>query len=88
LSFIGHSLGGLIIRAALPYLDCYSSKMHLFMTFSSAHLGYMNSSRLIDTGMWLMRQWKRSKCLQELSLADAPDIKDSFIFKLSKMEVR
>jgi len=86
LSFIGHSLGGLIIRAALPYLECYSSKMHLFMTFSSAHLGYMNSSRIIETGMWLMRQWKRSKCLQELSFADASDIKDTFLFKLSKME--
>jgi len=51
LSFIGHSLGGLIIRAALPYLEEYSSKMHLFMTLSSPHLGYMyHSSKIVDAG--------------------------------------
>ena len=27
LSFIGHSLGGLIIRAALPHLENYKDKM-------------------------------------------------------------
>ena len=61
LSFIGHSLGGLIIRAALPYLECYSSKMHLFMTFSSAHLGYMNSSKLIETGIFTLNKQKTPK---------------------------
>jgi alpha-beta hydrolase superfamily lysophospholipase len=27
LSFVGHSLGGLIIRAALPHLEKYKDKM-------------------------------------------------------------
>lgn len=57
LSFIGHSMGGLIIRSALPYLEQYSSRMHLFMSFSSPHLGYMyNSSRIIDAGMWFLKK--------------------------------
>jgi len=51
LSFVGHSLGGLIIRSALPYLEQYASKMHLYMTLSSPHLGYMyQSSKLVDAG--------------------------------------
>ena len=36
ISFIGHSLGGLIIRAALPYLDF---EFHTFLTLGTPHLG-------------------------------------------------
>jgi triacylglycerol esterase/lipase EstA (alpha/beta hydrolase family) len=41
ISLIGHSLGGLIIRAALPHLAEYSSKFHLFCSMGSPHLGYL-----------------------------------------------
>ena len=52
ISFVGHSLGGLIIRAALPYLEHYSSKFQFFITFSTPHLGcVLNSSALVDAGM-------------------------------------
>ena len=50
LSFIGHSLGGVIIRAALPFLKEYQGIMYSFMTFSSPHLGCLNGSKLISTG--------------------------------------
>ena len=51
LSFLGHSLGGLKIRAALPYLCEFKDKMCTFMSFSSPHLGLLyNSSSLIDAG--------------------------------------
>lgn len=51
LSFIGHSMGGLIIRAALPRLDCFKMQMHTILTLGSPHMGYMyNKSKLIDTG--------------------------------------
>ena len=43
ISFIGHSLGGLIVRAALPYLAEYSPKFFTYITLSSPHLGYMSS---------------------------------------------
>ncbi len=60
LSFIAHSLGGIIIRAALPHLECFSDKMHLFITLGSPHLGYMyNKSKLIDTGIWIIKKWKK-----------------------------
>eukprot|EP00330_Aristerostoma_sp_ATCC50986_P007813 CAMPEP_0114583062 /NCGR_PEP_ID=MMETSP0125-20121206/6886_1 /TAXON_ID=485358 ORGANISM="Aristerostoma sp., Strain ATCC 50986" /NCGR_SAMPLE_ID=MMETSP0125 /ASSEMBLY_ACC=CAM_ASM_000245 /LENGTH=177 /DNA_ID=CAMNT_0001776325 /DNA_START=1288 /DNA_END=1818 /DNA_ORIENTATION=+ len=58
LSFIGHSLGGVIIRTCLPHLEEYKDKMHLLMTCSSPHLGYMyHSSKLIDAGMWFLKKW-------------------------------
>ena len=88
MSFIGHSLGGLIIRAALPYLERYASKMHLFMTICSPHLGYMyHTSRLIDTGVWLLKKWRKSKCLQELTMSDANDMQEAYLYKLSKAKV-
>lgn len=64
ISFIAHSLGGLIVRAALPYLEEHADKMYNYFTLSSPHLGYMyNSSKIVDAGMWLLKTWRKSKCL-------------------------
>jgi predicted alpha/beta superfamily hydrolase len=35
LSFVGHSLGGLIIRSSLPLLEKYSDKMYTYISLSS-----------------------------------------------------
>jgi hypothetical protein len=57
-------MGGVIIRAALPYLEEYSHKMHLYMSLSTPHLGYMYKySKLIDAGMWFLKKWRGSRCL-------------------------
>lgn len=54
INFIGHSLGGLIIRAALPHLEEFKDKMNTYMSLSSPHLGYMyNNNNLIDAGILL-----------------------------------
>ncbi len=64
ISFIGHSLGGLIIRAALPHLAEFSSKFYTYISMGSPHLGYMyNSNKLFDAGMWVLKNWRKSKCL-------------------------
>lgn len=56
-----------------------------FITLSSPHLGYMyNSSSLIDAGMWLLKTWKKSLCLQQLRMTDKSNIEECFLFKLSK----
>jgi pimeloyl-ACP methyl ester carboxylesterase len=87
LSFVGHSMGGLIIRAALPYLEDYSAKMHLFMTLSSPHIGYMyNSSKIIDAGMWILKKWKKSISLTQLSMSDAERMEDTYLYKLSQQK--
>ena len=64
LSFIGHSLGGLIIRAAFPYLDKYYSKFHGFLSLCSPHLGCIyTSSKLLSTGIWVLNNIKKSKVI-------------------------
>lgn len=51
ISFIGHSMGGVIARAALPHLSDYSSIMYSYISICSPHLGcYANSNKLIDAG--------------------------------------
>lgn len=74
LSFIGHSLGGTIIRAALPHLIKYSGKMHMFLTFSSPHLGYMyNSSKMVNAGMWYLKKKKKNVSIRQLTMTDHKD---------------
>ena len=88
ISIIAHSLGGLISRAALPYLEEHKAKMFNFITLSSPHLGYMyNSSTLIDAGMWFLKTWKKSLCLQQLRMTDydsSGNLETCKLYKLSQ----
>jgi len=85
LSFIGHSMGGIIIRAALPYLEDYKKLMYTYISLSSPHLGYMyNSSKIIDAGMWVLKKWKGSESLRQIGMSDSPNPEETFLYKLSK----
>jgi hypothetical protein len=87
ISFIGHSIGGLIIRAALPHLLEFSNKFWLYMSLSTPHLGYIYStSSLIDAGMWLLKTWKKSKSLEQCSLSDSKDLKDCYLYRMADFE--
>ena len=87
LTFIGHSMGGLIIRAALPYLDKFKDKMHGYISLCSPHLGYMyKTSKLFSTGMWILNKWKKSTSITQLRMADARSTEESCLFKMSKLE--
>jgi alpha-beta hydrolase superfamily lysophospholipase len=64
LTIIGYSLGGLIVRAALPHLEKYKSKMHGFLTLCSPHLGYMyNSSKITNMGIWFIQKLKKCESI-------------------------
>eukprot|EP00826_Nyctotherus_ovalis_P039928 TRINITY_DN3878_c0_g1_i1.p1 TRINITY_DN3878_c0_g1~~TRINITY_DN3878_c0_g1_i1.p1 ORF type:complete len:449 (+),score=100.84 TRINITY_DN3878_c0_g1_i1:2327-3673(+) len=85
--FFGHSLGGIIIRSCLPRLKEYKEKMHLLLTFSTPHLGYLHqSSRLIGAGMWFLKKWTTSKALSQLEMTDSKSGEKSFIYRLSQVE--
>lgn len=87
LTFIGHSLGGLIIRAALPYLEKFKEKMHGYLTLCSPHLGYMyKSSKLFNAGMWVLKKWRKSTCLSQLAMTDSKELEKTALFELSKSE--
>lgn len=86
-SFIGHSLGNIIIRSVLtrPELEPYLDKLHTFLSLSGPHLGQLyNSSTIVNTGMWLMQKWKKSNSLLQLALRDHTDLRQTFMYKLSK----
>ncbi|CAB3384814.1 Hypothetical predicted protein [Cloeon dipterum] len=87
ISFIGHSLGNIIIRSAItrPQMKPLLSKFHTFLSLSGPHLGTMyNSSGLVNMGMWFMQKWKKSGSLLQLSLKDSPDVRQTFLYRLSQ----
>ncbi|KAJ0178156.1 hypothetical protein K1T71_005979 [Dendrolimus kikuchii] len=87
ISFVGHSLGTIIIRSALarPQLKPFLGKLHTFLSLSGPHLGTLyNSSGLVNAGMWFMQKWKKSGSLLQLSLRDASDPRRSFLYRLSE----
>ncbi|KAH8740382.1 ZW18 protein [Cryptosporidium ryanae] len=84
LSFIGHSLGGVIIRAALPHLKMFSEYFYLYWSLSTPHLGCVsNNSKLINVGVWIMKKWSSSQSLNQLSLSDSQKYEDTFMYKLA-----
>ncbi|XP_034057799.1 protein FAM135A isoform X1 [Gymnodraco acuticeps] len=87
ISFVGHSLGTLIVRSVLtrPRFKCYLSRLHTFLSLSGPHLGTLyNSSALVNTGLWFMQKWKKSGSLLQLTCRDNSDPRQTFLYKLSK----
>ncbi|XP_008555993.1 protein FAM135A isoform X1 [Microplitis demolitor] len=86
-SFIGHSLGTIIIRSALtrPQLRPLLPRLHTFLSLSGPHLGTLyNTSGLVNAGMWFMQKWKKSGSLLQLAMKDSSDVRRSFMFRLSQ----
>ena len=58
--------------------------MFTYISLSSPHLGYMyTSSKLVEAGIWILKNWKKSDCLMQLSMGDAKDPEDTYLYKLS-----
>ncbi|CAF3528073.1 unnamed protein product [Rotaria sp. Silwood1] len=87
ISFIGHSLGNLIIRAAVSHkrFQLYRPLLYTYLSLSGPHLGTLfNTSGLVNIGMWLMQKWKKSCSLSQMSFSDHIDPKQTYLYKLSK----
>lgn len=84
-SFVAHSMGGLVVRASLSKLyGRLGSKFFTFISLSSPHLGYLyQKSKLIDAGFWVLKKLKKSVCLQQLSLDENQDLHETILYKLS-----
>ncbi|XP_040950950.1 protein FAM135A isoform X3 [Gossypium hirsutum] len=85
LSFVGHSIGNVIIRTALAEsaMEPYLRFLHTFMSLSGPHLGYLYSSNsLFNSGLWLLKKLKGTQCIHQLTFADDPDIRNTFFYKL------
>ena len=84
LSFIGHSMGGLIIRAALPLLSDLKPKLHFYMSLSTPHLGYLKKpSSIVNIGICVLKLLKSSLSLSQLTLRDNKDKRQCALYSLS-----
>ncbi|XP_020593383.1 protein FAM135B-like isoform X2 [Phalaenopsis equestris] len=89
LSFVGHSIGNIIIRTALAdrLFDPYHKNLHTYMSVSGPHLGYWYSSNsLFNSGLWVLKKLKNSQCIHQLTFSDDADLQNTFFYKLCKQK--
>jgi pimeloyl-ACP methyl ester carboxylesterase len=85
ISFIAHSLGGIVVRAMLAMADneftyckefvrSYSSRLYTFVTLSTPHLGSLGNKKslLVNSAMWFLRS-RGVQVLVQLSCQDHND---------------
>ncbi|VAI15362.1 unnamed protein product [Triticum turgidum subsp. durum] len=87
LSFVGHSIGNIIIRTALaePALQPYLKNLFTYMSISGPHLGYWYSSNsLFNSGLWLLKKLKGAQCIHQLTFSDDQDPQNTFFYRLCK----
>lgn len=84
ISFVGHSLGGVIIRAAMPFLKKLRPYMCSYVSISVPHLGCRNNKNLlVNLGMNLLVSVKKDTIIKQLQMNEHPDPKKTFLYKLS-----
>ncbi|KAI4316059.1 hypothetical protein L6164_024076 [Bauhinia variegata] len=89
LSFVGHSIGNVIIRTAIAesVMEPFLRYLHTYVSLSGPHLGYLYSSNsLFNSGLWLLKKLKGNQCIHQLTLTDDPDIQNTFLYKLCKQK--
>ncbi|KAJ6762149.1 hypothetical protein OIU74_024769 [Salix koriyanagi] len=89
LSFVGHSIGNIIIRTALAesIMEPYLSYLHTYVSISGPHLGYLYSSNsLFNSGMWLLKKLKGTQCIHQLTFTDDPNLENTFLYKLCEQK--
>ena len=56
LSFLGYSLGGVVIRHAIQFLQSYKSHMHSLITLGTPHILLKEERKLMKSGLWYMKK--------------------------------
>lgn len=87
ISFIGFSMGNLIIRSALAKseLKPFLRNLHTFLSLGGPHLGVAyNPSRIIAIGLWYLQRYENTDSLRQMALKDKEDLRDTYLYRLSK----
>lgn len=70
---IGHSMGGLILRAAASQLEAHQKLLYCYISLGTPHLGYLQGIKfLIRAGISIFSNLYNTPCLDELSSKDQP----------------
>jgi len=85
ISFVTHSLGGVIARAAFvePTFKPYIKYLWTFLSLAVCHTGHLFGTALVRGGLAILKMWNKSKALTQLSLGDDNDPRKSFMYYLS-----
>lgn len=88
ISFIAHSLGGIIVRSLVtrPAVSHLLPKLHLLLSICGPHLGTQHQTGVVSAGMWVIRKWYQSQSLIQLSLKDSSNPRDTFLYHLSEAQ--
>ncbi|XP_043694472.1 protein FAM135B-like isoform X2 [Telopea speciosissima] len=89
LSFVGHSIGNIIIRTALTegVMEPFLRYLYTYLSISGPHLGYLYSTNsLFNSGLWVLKKLKGSQCIHQLTFTDDSDLQNTFFYKLCKQK--
>lgn len=89
ISFVGHSIGNIIIRTALAdsIMEPFLNYLYTYVSISGPHLGYLYcSNSLFNSGLWLLKKLKGTQCIHQLTFTDDPDLQNTFFYKLCKQK--
>ncbi|KAJ3146804.1 hypothetical protein HDU89_006059 [Geranomyces variabilis] len=84
MSFVCHSLGGLIARAAIekPGMRVFHDIFHTFTTFATPHLSIaMTDNRILSLLGKAYLLFEKSPCVEQVLLRDASDKHDCFLYR-------
>ncbi|GLI64796.1 hypothetical protein VaNZ11_008202 [Volvox africanus] len=86
ITLVGHSIGNLILRAALtqPEFAPYKSLLWLYISVCGPHLGFLyGTNAVVDTGLLLLKSIGKGKCLHQLTFSDATQLTDCYLYRLA-----
>ncbi|KAJ3066105.1 hypothetical protein HDU98_010585 [Podochytrium sp. JEL0797] len=86
ISFVCHSLGGLIARCAIQNaaMDPFRSKFDTFISLSSPHLSlYFHGNTLVGSALRLFKFVGKSQCIDQMNLRDKSNPRSCLVYKLA-----
>lgn len=86
ISFIGHSMGALLVRIAANSneLEPYRPLFGDFLSLCGPHSGcYYMDSDVVKAGLWFYEKWKKANSLKQLALRDSMKINETAIYKMA-----
>ncbi|CAI2319222.1 unnamed protein product [Caenorhabditis sp. 36 PRJEB53466] len=88
ISFMAHSLGGVIVRSAVGMaaemgMEWLNDRLHTLMTINSPHLGLAYVQKHIHWGVQIVKWWKKSRSMEQLTFRDSLNFGSSFVYQAS-----
>lgn len=67
-------------------MEPYLRFLYTYVSVSGPHLGYLYSANsLFNSGLWLLKKFKGTPCIHQLTFTDDPDLRNTFLYKLCQV---